>query len=144
MNKLFAAILLVLVSLATLSAANDESIESLKARAAAASGSKQVELFTEIAEHQLGAVAKAYDEGQTKQAEVALHDVQEYGLKAAQTSQETGKRMKNTEIAIRKISDKLEDLSRSIDTDERPPVTKALKQLEAARSELLRYMFRKR
>lgn len=120
-----------------------ESIESLKARAATARDKQQVELFTKIAERQLQEADKAYDDGNVQQAEAALNDVRDYGVKAAQVSAQTGKKMKHTEIALRKISTRLEVIRKTLSVDDRPPVVAALEKLEQARTELLNRMFRK-
>jgi hypothetical protein len=133
---------LVLLSASAL-ADKQESVEALKARAEKAHPKEQVELYTKIAERQLEALDKAYNGGAMQQAQAALADVVHYGVKAAQVSSQTGKRMKNTEIAMRKISTRLEAIRRTLDTDDRPPVGDAIQKLEAARTELLNRMFRK-
>ena len=103
MKKLW---IIVVVLLSALAWASDkqESIESLKARADQAQPKDQVVLFTRIAERQLDALDKAYNGGTVREAQAALADVVTYGVKAAQVSGETGKRMKQTEIAMRKIA----------------------------------------
>jgi hypothetical protein len=132
----------VLLSI-TAFAEEPESIADLKARAAAAHNKEQVELFTKIAERQLQAVDKAYNDGNVQQAEEALNDVRDYGVKAAQASGETGKKMKHTEIALRKISTRLEVIRKTLSVDDRPAVAAALEKLEQARTELLTRMFKK-
>jgi membrane-bound lytic murein transglycosylase len=135
-------IVLLMTALAAV-AANNEEVESLKARAANTNRGDQVKLFTRVAELQLKELSKAYEQGNPEQAEAALHDVLEYGVKAAQSSEESRKRMKQTEIAIRKISNRLDDIGKTLSFDERQPVTEAVKKLEDARSSLLHAMFRK-
>jgi hypothetical protein len=120
-----------------------ESIESLKARADQTKTKDQVELFTRIAERQLDSLDKAYNGGTVREAQAALADVVTYGVKAAKVSGETGKRMKQTEIAMRKISSRLEAIRKTLEVDDRPPVADAVQKLETARSELLNLMFRK-
>lgn len=135
--------LLVVLSLPAF-AGEPESIEALKARAAAAHEPKQqVELFTKLVERQLKAAEKAYSDGAIPQARAALDDVVEYGVKAAQTSAASGKKMKHTEITLRKISARLEDIRRTLNLDDRPPVAAAVDKLEQARTDLLNRMFRK-
>ena len=136
-------VVLVLFSVALLADKKEESVESLKARAATAHPKDQVELCTKIAERQLDALDKAYNGGTVQEAQLALADVVTYGVKAAEVSGETGKRMKNTEIAMRKMSGRLEAIRRTLDVDDRPPVADAIQRLETARTELLNRMFRK-
>ncbi len=144
MTKLTLVTILLTAALSTAGAASNESLESLKARADGAELKKQPELFTKVAQFQLQEFAKASEEGNPEQAEEALQDILEYGIKAAQSSQETGKRMKQTEIAIRKISSRLEDIGRTLSFDKRQPVESAIEKLESARTDLLHHMFRKR
>ncbi len=75
-------------------------------------------------------------------AQAALTDVVEYGVRAAKEATNTGKRMKQTEIALRKISDRLDAIAKSVDVDTRPPVKDAIQKLEAARNDLLFRMFK--
>jgi hypothetical protein len=138
-------LIIVVVMLPALAWASDkqESVESLKARAGQAQPKDQVELFTHIAERQLDSLDKAYNGGTVGEARAALADVVAYGVKAAQVSGETGKRMKQTEIAMRKMSRRLEAIRKTVEVDDRPPLADAVQKLETARSELLNRMFRK-
>jgi hypothetical protein len=120
-----------------------ESIEALKARAAQAQPRDQVELFTRIAERQLDFLDKAFDGGTVQQTQAALADVVTFGVKAAQASSESGKRMKQTEIALRKMTGRLEAIRKTLAVDDRPPVAEAIQKLDTARSELLNRMFKK-
>lgn len=133
---------LLLLSLSAF-ADKPESIDALKTRAAAARDKEQVDLLTKVAERQLQTADKAYNDGDVQQAQAAVNDVSEYGVKAAQVSAETGKKMKHTEIALRKISTRLEVIRKTLTLDDRPPVASAIEKLEQARSELLNRMFRK-
>ncbi len=141
MKRLAAIGLIVLATLATALDKKD-TLEQLKARAETAAGKHEIELATEIAERQLKATDDAYSAGNVDQAQVALGDVVEYGVRAAKEATNTGKRMKQTEIALRKISDRLDEISKSVDVDSRPPVKEAIRKLEAARNDLLFRMFK--
>ncbi len=134
---------LILLPLLAWADKQPETVESLKARAEAAQGKQQVELYTKIAEQQFKVASAAYEHGDTKQAQAALADVVNYGVKAARAAATTGKRMKQTEISLRRITDQLENIRKSVDTDERPPVADAIQKLESARTDLLNSMFRK-
>jgi hypothetical protein len=138
-------LIIVVVLLSALAWASDkpESIESLKLRADQAQPKDQVELFIRIAELQVDALDKAYSGGTVREAQAALTDVVTYGVRAAQISSATGKRMKQTEIAMRKVSGRLEAIRKTLDLDDRPPLADAIQKLETARSELLNRMFRK-
>ena len=136
-------IVVVLLSALAWASGQQESIEALKARADQAQPKDQVDLFTHIAERQLDALDKAYNGGTVREAQAALADVVTYGVKAAQISSATGKRMKQTEIAMRKISGRLEAIRKTLDLDDRPLLAAAVQKLDTARNELLNRMFRK-
>jgi hypothetical protein len=135
-------IVLVLLSAAAL-ADNQESVAALKERADKAQPKDQVQLYTKIAERQIDALDQAYNGGTVLEAQTALADVVNYGVKAAQLSSDTGKHMKHTEIAMRKMSARLEAIRKTLDLDDRPPVADAIQKLETARTDLLNRMFRK-
>jgi hypothetical protein len=142
MNKLLIMVV-VLLSALTWASGQQESIEALKARADQAQPKDQVDLFTHIAERRLDSLDKAFNGGTVREAQAALADVVAYGVKAAQVSATTGKRMKQTEIAMRKISVRLEGIRKTLDLDDRPPLADAVQKLDAAHNELLNRMFRK-
>jgi intergrase/recombinase len=136
--------IVALLLAATISVAQpQESVESMKSRVDAASEKDQVDLCTRIAERQLQALDKAYNDGNQEAAKAALQDVGTYGVKATDAARNTGKRMKQTEIAMRKIAARLEDIRKTLDVDDRPAVGEVVQRLEKARTELLNRMFRK-
>lgn len=138
-------LILVLVALVAGAAAKDQpdTVESLKQRAEAAEGSKQIELFIKVAERQMQAADKAFDAGNTDVGQAAVQDVATYCLKAIDSAKDTHKRMKQTEIAVRKITEHLNDMKRSLSVDDRPPVGAAIDKLDKARSDLLAAMFKR-
>ena len=140
--KRLLTIVVVLLS-TTVLAGTQESVDSLKARADKVRPKERVELYTKIAERQLDAFDKAYNGGTVKEAQEALADIVTYGVQAAKMSGESGKRMKQTEIALRKMTGRLEAVRKTLDVDDRPPVVEGIQKLEAARNELLNRMFRK-
>jgi len=138
-------LIIAAVLLAALAWAADkqESVDALKARATEASPKDRVALLVHIAERQVDAMDKAFTDGNIQPARAALADVLTYGVQAANTSAETGKRMKQTEIALRKMTVRLESIRKTLDVDDRPPVADVIQKIETARSELLNRMFRK-
>ncbi len=139
------AILLILASLAvpTLSSAKDESIPQLISRAEAARLEDRPPIYAEIAELQLRNADQLYNQGKADDAEAAVKDVVSYSDKAADAATKSGKKLKNTEIAVRKMAEKLRDIKRSLSFDDQPPVQEAIEHLEALRTELLNRMFGK-
>lgn len=142
MKKTF-LILAVLLAAVAWASDKQESVDSLKARVEKTPPKEQVELLLRITERQVEAMDKAYTEGNIEVAQAALADVQKYGVEAANTSAQSGKRMKQTEIALRKMALRMESIRKTLEVDDRPPVAEAIQKIENARSELLNRMFRK-
>ncbi|MGZ4824071.1 MAG: hypothetical protein ACXVZT_05575 [Terriglobales bacterium] len=142
MKKTF-LILAVLLAAVAWASDKQESVDSLKARLAKTPPKEQVELLLRITERQVEAMDKAFTEGNIEVAQAALADVQKYGVEAANTSAQSGKRMKQTEIALRKMTLRMESIRKTLEVDDRPPVAEAIQKIENARSELLNRMFRK-
>lgn len=135
-------IALLLAATAAL-AKKEESLAELKQQAESAREGKQVELLLKIAQMQLQATDAAYTAGNTDQAQQNLRDVVSYASRAAQVAIDTGKKMKQAEINVRKISARLQDIARSLSFDDRAPVNTAVDTLEKSRTDLLARMFRK-
>lgn len=119
----------------------DEPIEDLIKRAEAAPLNDQPKLYVEIAERQMKAADKLYGAGQNQQARTAISDVVTYSDRATDAATKSGKRLKKTEIAVRKMAEKLRDLKRSLEFEEQAPVQTAVDHLEKMRTALLARMF---
>lgn len=136
------ALLLLACSLAAL--ARHESLDELKAKLKSAKLSDQPKLCLEIAHQQLDAMEKAYQAGQTEQARGLLQDVVNYAQQAGDAARKSRKHIKKTEIEVRKMSRRLQDLKLTLDVDSRPPVQDAVNHLEHIRTQLLMQMFSER
>jgi hypothetical protein len=139
-NQLAVAILL----LATVSLplqARQETVDELKTRLGSTKESDQPKLCLEIARLQLDASEKAYQASQVPQAQVLLKDVVDYAQKAGDAARQSRKHIKKTEIEVRKMSRRLQDLKPAVDLDSRQPVQDAINRLEHIRTQLLMQMF---
>src|ERR1700733_14927356 len=110
------AILLTLAILAlpALSSAKDETIPQLITRAETARLEDRPQIYAEIAELELRNADQLYNEGKAEEAQAAIKDVVRYSDKAADAAARSGKKLKNTEIAVRKMAEKLRDIKRSL------------------------------
>ena len=118
-------------------------IEELKARIEQTKKAKdRVELAVEIVERQFDSADKAYGAGNNDEGQKELADVEKYGVMAADESSKSGERMKQTEIALRKVEERLDNLAHSVDIDARPPVRNTLNLIDKARNALLLHMFK--
>ena len=116
----------------------------MKERIENASSGDQIKLSLEVARTQLQHMTDYYKAGDNENARRALQDVETYGVRAADTSTHSGKHQKDTEIAVRKLSYRLGEISRDADFEERPAIKAAIAKIDKAHDELLNHMFRKR
>jgi hypothetical protein len=139
-------IALILFFLALASAygtAKEETVDQLKARLASAHPEDRSELCIRIAQQQLRNADKLYIDGRVEEARAAVDEIVTYSEKARDAALQTKKRLKNVEIDVRKIADKLRDVKRTLSFDDQPPVEQAIRRLEDVRTTLLQEMFAK-
>jgi hypothetical protein len=139
----FALTVLLLALASSYGAAKDETVDELKARVPGARLEDRPELCIRIAQHQLRNADKLYTEGQVDQARAAVDDIVTYSEKARDAALQTKKHLKNVEIDVRKIADKLRDVKRTLAFDDQPPVEQSIRRLEDVRTTLLKEMFAK-
>ena len=65
----------------------------------------------------------------------------EYGRNAADAASSSGKHLKQTEIDLRKLAKRMKDIAATLAVEDRPPLEKAVEDLEQIRSDLLARMF---
>ena len=119
----YAAIVLVLTSLAL---AGNETASQLKARADAAHGGEQAKLCLEYARRQLEDANALFTDGQVEKAQAEVREVVDYARKAAEAAASSGKQLKETEIKLRKLGERMHDIGESLAFEDRPPVRQAV------------------
>jgi hypothetical protein len=135
--------ILLLALAAAFGVAKDETVEELKARFENTPPEDRPDLGIRIAQHQLRNADKLYGNGDADQARAAVDDVVTYSEKARDAATQTKKRLKNVEIDVRKMAEKLRDIKRTLAFDDQPPVEQAIRRLEDVRTALLKEMFAK-
>src|SRR5208283_2984804 len=126
----FYLLLVVLALASTYSAAKDETVDELKSRFESAHPEDRAELGIRIAKQQLRNADKFYNDGNVQ-----------YSEKARDAATETKMHLKNIEIDVRKMAEKLRDIKRTLAFDDQPPVDQAVRRLEDVRTSLLNAMF---
>lgn len=121
----------------------DDSLQEAKTRADASRLEDQPSTCMDVARKQLKAASDFYDGGDYEKARAAIADIVSYSAKAADASDKTGKRLKDTEIALRKVAEKLREIKRTLDFDEQSTLESAIDKLEQLRTGLLSRMFAK-
>ncbi|SRR5581483_241272 len=141
MRKLALIFALIVALLSSAWSKKEDSLEQLKARLETASPDKRISIALEIAKRQLDAADKLYTDGKPEDARVAINDVVSFCEKAGETATQTGKKLKQSEISVRKMAHRLTDLKRSVNFEDQQPIQDAADRLEHVRTELLTRMF---
>jgi hypothetical protein len=140
MRTAHAASLLLLAPLACL-AMTGETLEALKAKAAAASGGEQAVLCARVAQAEVELANQQFTDGNVDQGHAAVRDAVSYAEKARDAARTSKKKLKQTEIAIRRAARRLNDIGKTLAIDDRPTVEQAVKELEHIQDQLLDAMF---
>jgi len=124
-------------------ASKPETLQDLIARAESARVDDRPGLYIEIADRQLKSADEFYTAGKVDYARTAVNDVVTYSEKAHDAATQSGKKLKNVEIAFRKMAGRLRDIKRGLNFEDQPPVQAAADRLENLRTDLLSRMFGK-
>jgi hypothetical protein len=142
MRRALTIAVVVLVAVINSVAAKD-TVQQLAARAEAARPEDRPGLYIEIAERQLKSSTELFGAGKDEDAVLAVKDVVTYSEKAHDAAIAARNKLKNTEIALRKMAAKLRDVKRTLSFEDQAPVQAASDRLEALRTDLLGQMFGK-
>jgi hypothetical protein len=126
------------------SAGKDETLDQLIARADSARPEDRPALYLEIAREKAGTADQFYLAGNAEEGTATLHEVVTFSKKATDASIETGKRLKNTEIGLRKMVEKFRDLKHTVVFEDQAPIQQTMDDLEKMRTDLLSAMFGKK
>jgi NAD-specific glutamate dehydrogenase len=128
---------------AVMARSNEPTVEELKARIASASVRDRPHLCVEIAQKQLSEADKLYAASDFDKGQAALTDVVAYSELARDYAIQSHKYQKQTEIATRNMTRKLNDLLHSLGGPDQAPVRDAINRLQRVRDDLLAAMFPK-
>ncbi len=124
-------------------AAKEETVAELKSHVETARPEDRPDLFIRIAQHQLVNADRLFIDGNVSEANAAIDDIVGYAEKARDAAEQTNRHLKNIEIDVRKIADKLRDVKRTLAFEDQAPVEQAVHRLEDIRTSLLKAMFAK-
>jgi len=139
--KIAALAVLVLLLTTVAPAAEQKSVEALKAEAEKAGGGHQARLYAELAQQLVETADQQFTDGQVEAAQASVQDVLKYAALARDISIKTRGKMKETEIHLRNAERRLDAVRRTLSVDDRPPLEDAGKKLERFRQDLLNAMF---
>ena len=133
----------IVLATALVAAGKEVTVEELKTRLASASADDRPSLCVEIAERQLEAADKLYLQGDSEKAKAAVEDVASYSEQARDACARSHKRLKQTEIAVRKMAHRLRDIKHVVNFEDQASLDAAIYRLERVRTDLLGAMFGK-
>lgn len=139
--KLTFAMVLLLAAFTFAHGGDEEPLDQLKARAAAAKPGDQPKLFLQIAERDLKLASDLYNHGDIDKGRATVEDLATSCESATTAARESGKHLKQSEVKMREIARRLDALKKTLSFDDRPPVQAAIDRLEKLRTELLARMF---
>jgi len=125
-------------------AVKDENLDQLIARADSARPEDRPALYLEIARRKAEAADKLYISGNAEAGKASLQDVLTFSRKATNSSIQTGKKLKNVEIGLRKMAEKFRDVKRTVVFEDQAPIQQTVDELEQMRTDLLSAMFGKK
>jgi len=127
----------VLMLLAGITVALGQAADELKAHADAAHGADQAKLCLEYAWVTLKDADSLYTAGDVDKAQAKIQEVVAYAKKGADAATDSGKQLKQTEIKLRKLAERMHDVGETLAFEDRQPVRDAVTQIEQLRSDLM-------
>jgi hypothetical protein len=122
-------------------ASKDPTVEELKDRLKSTSIGDRPRLCLQIAERQFDATNKSFAGDESDKAKASLTDVVAFSELARDYAIQSRKHQKQTEIAVRTMARKLNDLKHTVAHDDQPAVQDAIDRLQRVRDDLLLAMF---
>lgn len=136
---LIVATVLLFVSVA--GAKKHETIEELKARADARTDDHKPLLYVEVLRREIEAANDLFTSGEVEEAHAMVKDVVLYAEKARDAALAHPRKLKATEIRLRKAERRLDDVRHSLALEDQPQVQEAVERFAAIRKEILDVMF---
>ena len=132
--------ILLLLLLALSAVADDRNLDQLKAEAERA-GADQAKACAEVAERLVSVADKLFNDGESVKAQARVQEILQYANRARDLAIRNRKKMKETEIHLRRSRRALEDMRRTLAAEDRPPVEAVEKKLEQFGEDILEAMF---
>jgi hypothetical protein len=133
--------LLIWLMLAVSCAAQEDHSAALQKRADEAKGVQCARLSMQAARQVLEEANHYFGEGIIQAARNSVDRSVYYARRSVDCTLQTRKGEKTTEIEIRAMIRRMNDILRTLDSDDRPPMKKSIAVLEEQRDRVLRAMF---
>jgi hypothetical protein len=126
-----------LLVFAGLALAGTQAADELKAKADAAHGAEQAKLCLEYARMELENSNALFTDGDVDKAQAEIQEVVTYSRKGADAAAASGRQLKETEIKLRKLAERMHDIAQTLAFEDRDPVHKAVEEIQKIRSDLM-------
>lgn len=133
-------IILVLV-LAGASLNAQQSMDQLRARMESSKGGAKAKFAMEIAARQVEEANAAFEAGQTDRGHQLVREATDLVQQAGNDALEANKKVKDTEISVRKLGKRLEGIQRTVNFDDQDQFDESLQIINTVRNKLLDRMF---
>lgn len=138
MRRLAPILMLLLLALAA--PAEEKTLEQLKAQADRADDD-QAKACAQFAERLVSVADKQFSDGESVKGQATVQEILEYATRAHDLVIKNRKKMKDTEIHLRRSRRALENMRRTLAAEDRPPVEAVEKKLEQFGQDILEAMF---
>jgi hypothetical protein len=115
--------------------------EQLRQRAQAASGGERAKLFTELSRQEMETANQYFTDGDAAKGQDEVKQSEADAEKGAQAALTSDKRLKQTEIELRKLQKRTEDIRHTLAFEDRAALEAVENKLEELRRSLLQKMF---
>ena len=139
----YSFLLVMLLLTCALHAGDKPSVEELQRKIESAHGGKKAQLLLQLARDQVELADNLYHDGYIDKAFSLLKSAGSNADQATSVSLDTGKRLKDTEIELRKLSERTQAIRQQANFEDRKPFDDCIQDLEQNRSKLLDRMFKK-
>lgn len=120
--------------------ADEESFQELLAKAQAP-GDRQAELYAKLARRQVEIANEHFNKGEVAEGHAAVKEIVNFAGKALDSAKQARKRLKQTEITLRKTSRRLADVGKTLAFEDRPAVNQAVEEVDGIRNQILELLF---
>lgn len=138
MRRHYPILILLLLTLAAF--ADDKTLDQLKAEAEHADNN-QAKVSAEVAEKLVAVANKQFTDGESVKGHATVQEILEYATRARDLAIKNRKKMKDTEIHLRRCRHALENMRRTLAAEDRPAVEAVEKKLEQFGQDILEAMF---
>ena len=122
-------------------AAQDSSAVDLQQKAEPASGGGCARINMQAARQEVENAKRLFESGDVKAAQSAIDVSMSYVERSVDCSLQAHKREKATEIDLRRLIERMKEVLHTLDTEERPQLSRSLSELEEQRDRLLHALF---